>query len=617
MIRVQRRFMVFLCGLLLTFSLAGCGTVKINSPANSTTPIPSLVPIDISWNSDMKPGTGLEVFLDNVDISNQFTSAIIGRQVVIQYAMTPGCHTLAAYAHLQCGYCTPTPWARVGQSVSFQVQGAQLALSPTTATINAGASVAGSVSVPVVPSAPLAVTLTPSNANLRIDTAVAGQAATVTISPPQTSASFNVTGVAAGTGTIAAGVQCAQGAQTTVTVRPVLTSITPNTGPAGTSVTLTGQGFATPARANFGNQGSNASNVSATSAAAAVPAIAVGTVNVTMTANSQTSTSSVPFTVTATPVTPPPAPTLVFRASATDIQSINVSNPAAPVVVSTRAAAPSAGGYAGLLGLARMATGQLIRAGSTNMEVFPVDAAGNIQAATSNLAVAGTATAVAVTVSGTRVIRGTELGIQLFTLSGNALQAGAFGNGNASATGVGVAVSGNTVVRAVADGIEVWDISNVASPVRRGFVAQGGVSATGVDVKINAAGARAVRSFSGGIDVYDISTPTNPILVRTNFGGGLSATRSTLLLSSFDTRAVRVYDGGIEVYDLTSPTLQRLGMAGGDLSPAGAAVVLSGARAVRSGASTLEVFDIAAPASIVRNSSLGVTLSPTGVALSN
>lgn len=617
MIRLQRCFSLFLSGLLLAFLLAGCGTIKINSPVNSAIPIASPIPVDISWNADMQPGSSLEVFLDNADISSQFANAVSGRHATLPLTVLPGCHVLAAYARLQCSYCTPTPWARVGQQVDFRVAGgqsAQLAL-PTLATpLNAGASVTTNVSLASVPTAPMSVTLTPSNASIRIDNAAAGQPATVTITPPQTSINFTVTGVTAGVGTIAASNPCASGAQTSVTVRPVLTSMTPNTGSAGTSVTLAGQGFTTPARANFGNQGSNASNVSATSATVAVPAIAVGAVNVTVTANNQTSASSVPFTVTAAPVTPPP---LVFRASSNDVQAINVSNPAAPVVVSTRSAAPSAGGLAGMLGLARVGTGPLIRAGSTNMEVFPVDAAGNIQAATSNLAVTGTATAVAVAMAGTRVIRGTELGIQLFALSGNILQAGAFGNGNASATGVGVAVNGNTVVRAVADGIEVWDISNVASPVRRGFVAQGGVSATGVDVKINAAGTRAVRSFSGGIDVYDISTPTNPILVRTNFGGGLSATRSTLLLTSLDTRAVRVYDGGIEVYDLTSPTLQRLGMAGGDLSPAGAAVVLSGARAVRSGASTLEVFDISTPASIVRSGSVGVTLSPTGVALSN
>lgn len=604
---------------LLALSLMGCGTIKINNPVNSTTPITSPVPVDITWNANMRPGTSLEVFLDGADISAQFANAVSGRQATLPLTVAPGCHVLAAYATLACSYCTPAPWARVGQQVDFRVvggQSAQLSLASITSPINAGASVTASVSLASVPTSPMAVSLNPSNANIRIDNAAAGQTATVTITPPQTSATFTVSGVTAGTASIAASNPCASGAQTNVTVRPVLTSIAPANGQVGATVTLTGLGFTTPARANFvtpgATQSSNASNVSATSASVSVPMIAVGAANVSVTAANQTSANSVPFTVVAAP---PPAQ--VFRSSSSDIQTINMSNPAAPMVTSTRSATLSPGGMAGMVDLVRANSGHLIRASATNMEVFPVDASGNILPATSNLATQGTATAVAVAISGTTVVRGTELGIQLFTLTGTALQAGAFGNGNASATGVGVAIRGTVVVRAVADGIEVWDISNAASPVRRGFIAQGGVSATGVDVKINAAGTRAVRSFSGGIDVYDITTLTNPTLVRSNFSGGISATRSTLLLTALDTRAVRVYDGGIEVYDLTSPTLQRLGMLPGDLSPAGAAVVMSGTLAVRSSASTVEVFDISTPASIVRRGSVGVTLSPTGVALAN
>lgn len=616
MIGFQRCLNVIFSSLFLVTFVAACGTVKINSPTNSTTPIASPVPVDITWNANMEPGSRLEVFLDTVDISAQFANAVSGRKATLSLPVAPGCHVLAAYATLACSYCTPTPWARVGQQVDFRVvggQSAQLALPSLATPLNAGASVMTSVSLASVPSAPMAVTLTPSNANIRIENASAGQAVTVTISPPQTSVTFTVTAVTAGTASISASNACAASAQTNVTVRPVLTNINPNSGIVGAPVTLSGLGFASPVRANFGaTPSNNASNVSATSATVAVPTIGLGVVNVSVMANNQTSATSLPFTVTAAP--PPP---LVFRASATDVQAINLSNPAAPVVSSTRAAVLSPGGSAGLVGLARAGTGQLIRAGSGSMEVFPVDAMGNILPATSNLAANLTATAVAVAVSGTRVIRGTELGIQLFALSGNTLQAGASANGDSSPTGVGVAVNGNIVVRAIANGIEVWDISNVASPVRRSVLAQGGLSSTGVDVKINAAGTRAVRSFNGGIDVYDITTPTNPTLVRTNFGGQLSATRSTLLLTSSDTRAVRVYDGGIEVYDLTSPTLQRLGMLPGDLSSAGAAVVMHGALAVRSGASTLEVFNIATPASITRSATVGVTLSSTGVALAN
>lgn len=100
-----------------------------------------------------------------------------------------------------------------------------------------------------------------------------------------------------------------EGDDTPAPVAPTVTSLTPNTGPVGTEVTIAGTNFGTSPTVSFG--GTNApvkSGGSATSIKVDVPAgLATGAANVTVSANSLTSIASV-FTVTEDDPEPPAGP---------------------------------------------------------------------------------------------------------------------------------------------------------------------------------------------------------------------------------------------------------------------------------------------------------------------
>src|SRR5207247_10433288 len=79
--------------------------------------------------------------------------------------------------------------------------------------------------------------------------------------------------------------------------------------------------------------------------------------------------------------------------------------------------------------------------------------------------------------------------------------------GGASSTGVGVGVVGTRVVRATDAGVEVYDASAPAKPVRCAFNNTGGASATGVGVAtvVLAGSTLAFRATHVGVEAYDIS----------------------------------------------------------------------------------------------------------------
>ena len=105
---------------------------------------------------------------------------------------------------------------------------------------------------------------------------------------------------------------------------PTLTSLTPTSGPVGTSVALAGTGFAAGMSVQFGTATSAPPAVSsATSATAVVPAtLSAGAVNVSVKVGAQMSGSR-SFTITAMP----PPTVEVFRASGTDIQRVSLTAP--------------------------------------------------------------------------------------------------------------------------------------------------------------------------------------------------------------------------------------------------------------------------------------------------
>lgn len=125
-----------------------------------------------------------------------------------------------------------------------------------------------------------------------------------------------------------------------------------------------------------------------------------------------------------------------------------------------------------------------------------------------NMSGSTTGTAMDWVIPGSRLVRATNVGIDIVdTATLPPTRVGFKNTGGASATGVGVAVTGTRVVRATSFGIEVWDISTPSAP-RQCSHQMGDLSATGVDVKV--IGTVAIRATDESIEAYDIADLSCP-----------------------------------------------------------------------------------------------------------
>jgi hypothetical protein len=401
---------------------------------------------------------------------------------------------------------------------------------------------------------------------------------------------------------------------------PTLTSIAPTSGPVGTSITLTGTGFASGMIVMIGGQqAAPVTMITATSAKAPVPANLSGTVNVNVQVGTQSSGSR-PFSIT----TAPPMLTRVLRTGDSNIQLVDVTTAGVPTTVGQPfSAGLSAGGLSNTVGCA-VTGARFLRSTSTNVESCPVDASGTVGPTCISAGAQASSTASDLAVSGSLVVRATDSGIQVFSLAANGslTLVGTSNTGTSSPTGSAVDFPNVTnptfVVRGHASGIDVFDIASPSSPVLTGRVTTAGLSSTGVDVKVIGT-TTVVRAYSSGLDQYDITSHSAPTLSGAGpLNVDLSASRSAVALFANDTRAVRSTSVGIETFDVTSNPV-RSGRISGALSATGSDVVIDrDGFAVRSTADTVEVYDVATnPASPIKKGSVSVSSSATGVCLGN
>lgn len=124
---------------------------------------------------------------------------------------------------------------------------------------------------------------------------------------------------------------------------PTVTSITPNSGSVGTSVTITGTNFSSVSGVRFGTASASYTVNSPTSITATAPAAASGTVDVTVTTGSGTSATSAAdqFTYAASPPVANAVSTTVAYGSASNPVTLNIAG-GAPTSVAV-ASAPAHG----------------------------------------------------------------------------------------------------------------------------------------------------------------------------------------------------------------------------------------------------------------------------------
>lgn len=169
--------------------------------------------------------------------------------------------------------------------------------TPSLSAITPASGVAGS-----------SVTLTGSNfgATQGTSTVNFGATAATVTAWSATSITAKVPALAAGSVnvTVTVGGNASNSEPFTAIAVPVLTSLSPNSGAAGSSVTLTGSNFGATqgtSTVNFGTTTATVTAWSATSITATVPTLATGSVNVTVTVGGNASNSE-PFTVVVAPI---------------------------------------------------------------------------------------------------------------------------------------------------------------------------------------------------------------------------------------------------------------------------------------------------------------------------
>jgi hypothetical protein len=259
-----------------------------------------------------------------------------------------------------------------------------------------------------------------------------------------TSLTFVVPSVAAGQRNVVVvvnGVASNSSALTIATVAPVVTSLNPTSGPPGTSVTVTGTGFASGATATVGGINAPVSNVTATTLSILVPSIAAGSQPVVVTVGGTASNNTVSLAVTAaTPSITSVAPTSVAQGASLTINGTGFA-PGATVTI---------GGTAATVTGTPTATAIVVTVAPTtplNAQVVSVTVAGvtanNAVTVTAPTAPVPTVTACTGNVSGAMTITGTNYVSGSTTATLNALS---LTLGTVSATAIGATVPAGITV---------------------------------------------------------------------------------------------------------------------------------------------------------------------------
>ena len=594
--------------------LSGCNVV-IQAPADQSTVTTPAVAVNIGLPGLYQAGT-FSARLNEADIASQFTVNAQSGSAAAGLTLTPGSYMLDVSAcwGLNIVFVQAPPWPLNGCSSSragFTVMQPRLVLGPSGLALAASQSGTATVQAIPAPGAALAIVLSASPASILL----APSAATV---PANSAAPVNipVQGVAPGPAAISASATGYTSASLNVSVRPLITQLSPASGPPGTAVAVTGAGFVAPVSVRFGTTAVAVTPASATSLSVTVPqGLVAGATPITVVSNAQASAPA-NFSVTS------PAPmneTALFRATNDRVEIIQftLNSPfgSSTLQLLGSVATPLSPGVLSV-GLCRDAT-RLAWAGAANVQVFAIG--GSATAPTLTLAAAtplpsaltgvgtacaflpaalvrgtdlgldnlnpataarlggfngaGSSTGVALAAASPRVWRSHSTGLEEYSMSVPAtpsLTANVVTNMTGSSTGTALAwlTVGTMLVRATNLGIDVISVSG-AAPSRLGFNNSGGGSSTGVGVGV--VGTRVVRATNAGVEVYDASAPAKPLRCAFNNTGGASATGvgvATVVLAG-STLAFRATHVGVEAYDISAAMTSCPKPASGTLIPAG------------------------------------------------
>ncbi len=600
-------------GVATALALAGCAVI-IERPTNGSTVAAVSAPATVAMRSLFARPTSFRAWVAPLEgdgpvktpgawreVTNDFTLMPQGSDVVATgvLALPVGGHRLRAVA---CWYLgtNPSPYIPFNcqeKQVDMQAIAAQLAIVSPVLSLAAGGTATVSVTAMPPPGKDIVVTVASplsSGVTLTIPIDTAGA---VTSAP--------ITATTAGASTLTASAAVPYGAASApITVRPVLSSLTPTSGTPATQVTVTGAGFVAPMTVRFGTAPVATTPTSATQARAAVPSgLAAGTVQVTVQSANQTGSASLPFMVLA----PPPAPgTLLFRSHAGGVETIRFTPAAAGVPASfglvTTASVPALSAGLPVVGLVRSGN-TLLRASSSALEVFTIGgtlaaptlvAAGSTPATGTNSAAMSGNGVDAAFLNG-QFVRGTDRGLEVYQPGTSPLVKLASVLNRPAAMSAGISLlahaPGSVLLRSTSGSLELWNMSippTVTHNNNSVFTAPVGSGLAWLNP-----GQRLVRGFSSGIQVLDLSSTQTSVTGANNTGG---APPLQTVLALPNGRIARSTGQNLEVYDLgfgANPVPCATSNAG-FTSSTGTALAVDGTMLFRATATGIEAWDLSA-----------------------
>lgn len=639
----------FLATLATALGLAGCAVVierPVTGPEVAAGGAPASVAMKSIFATPSAPVSlsGFQAWVAPLpadgavgawrDVTNDFTLAPRAADLVAsgKLVLSAGRYRFRAVA---CWWINVTPSPTVPftclqSEVDVRVVPPSLTVAPSSLSLSAADTATVTVTATPPPGQDLSVALSsPLSSSLALT--IPADTATAVTSPP-----FTATKAGASSLTASAGVPYGS-AGMPLTVRPRLTSLSPTSGTTGTLVVVTGAGFAAPLTVRFGTVAVNVTPAGLTQAQVALPAglTAGSTVQVSLESAGQTSSTQLPFTVSAAP----PSGTLLFRSHATGIEVIRFTPAAGGTGASFGLIAPASvtatsPGLA-VVGLRRSAN-TLLRASAMALEAFTIGgtaaaptltAAGRSPATGAGSAGLSGNGADAAVLSG-QLVRGADRGLEVYQPGSSPLAqlSSVLNRPAAMSSGVSLLAhaAGGVLLRSTSGALELWDMSNSAAPT----VTHNNISVFAAPLASGLAwlipGQRLVRGFGFGIQVLTVSGGQTTVSGGNGTGGGGSF---QAVAAGPAGRVVRTNGMSFEVYDLSfgaNPVLCVKSNAG-DASPTGVALAVDGDTVFRATSGGIEAWDLSAlsctstplsgslPAPLIFRT--GLSLATTGLGL--
>lgn len=259
------------------------GTIHTSDTSNFSVVTPSFSLAPSPNPLQLAPGAQGTLTV-NVTSGGGFNGTISATLTGLPFGVTPSPGTLTIPAGSTSGQFTITASATASPgSSTVTVNGTSGALtSNSTFTLSIVPSPlhfspAGPLAINAGGSSSVKVTMMPaptnaSTVNLTTSSGSISAPASTTIAAGQTSSpSFPLNGVIGGSATVTAASSGFQSATLTINVQPVITSLSPTSGPRGTTVTITGKGFTNGSTVSFGSQSPTVTFVSSSQLNITVP----------------------------------------------------------------------------------------------------------------------------------------------------------------------------------------------------------------------------------------------------------------------------------------------------------------------------------------------------------